>query len=208
MSTTNISLQPIEISRHTFVSSGCQDQRPDTFEAVGWYVEACMSGKRDAAVNLALLLSRDAPSNMRPLGTNQHVSLAEALHWLEEYRAESDIPEGLWNQLDNLLYHMGGRNFSSTSLRSTPRSSCDDLFRSRRLSYTGSGAESSPARSTGGRSRVDLHEASRERKERERGSRGDDPRERNRSTGRDGEDHLRTGNVRDRQLEMRYVHHS
>lgn len=169
-----------------------------------------MSGKRDAAVNLALLLSRDAPPNMRPLGTNQHVSLAEALHWLEEYRAESDITEGLWNQLDNLLYHMsGGRNFSSTSLRSTPRSSCEDLFRSRRLSYTGSVAESSPARSTGGRSRVDSHEASRERerKEKEKGFRPDDSRERNRSTGRDAEDNVRKSRERDRQREMRLVHH-
>jgi hypothetical protein len=89
-------------------------------------MEACVCGKRDAAVNLALLLSKGVISCVRSLDGTQHYNVAEATHWLEEYKAVTDMPDGLRSQLDTLLYQLGqlggGAYFGDTySDRGTPR---------------------------------------------------------------------------------------
>ena len=106
--------------------AGCSGQRPDIQEAASWYMEACVCGKRDAAVNLALLLSKGVINIVRSLDGTQHYNVAEATHWLEEYKAVTDMPDGLRSQLDTLLYNLGQLGGSaylndSYSDRGTPR---------------------------------------------------------------------------------------
>lgn len=116
-------------------------------------MEACVCGKRDAAVNLALLLSKGVISIVRSLDGTQHYSVAEAAHWLEEYKAVTDMPDGLRSQLDTLLYQLGGSSYYSEGLsdRGTPRGHEERLDSSfmGRASYSNSPARS--VRSRGGR---------------------------------------------------------
>lgn len=112
-----------------------------------------MCGKRDAAVNLALLLSKGVIGSVRSLDGTQHYNIAEATHWLEEYKAVTDLPDGLRSQLDTLLYQLGqlgGAYFGdSYSDRGTPRGQGERLdasYMGRANSYG-----SSPGRSVLGR---------------------------------------------------------
>ena len=94
----------------TILHVGCVRGKPEIQEAASWYMEACIGGVRNAAVNLALLLRKGSIQSLQSLDGTEQFSLSDISIWLEKCVKKMNMSVSSRQEIDILIAQLVGDN--------------------------------------------------------------------------------------------------